>query len=66
MSSAKTPAEPHERKKGSKKNKKGSARSSSSGSKITFDEGTLESLREKVKKQNEKASKPWQRVSLYA
>lgn len=64
MSSAKTPAEPHERKKGSKKNKKGSARSSSSGSRITFDEGTLKSLREKVKKQNEKASKPWQRVSL--
>ena len=53
--SAKTPAEPHERKRGSKKNKKGSARSESSGRSILFDEKTLSALKEKVKKQNEKA-----------
>ena len=53
--SAKTPAEPHERKRGSSKNKKGSARSESSGSSITFDEKTLSTLRDKVESQNEKA-----------
>lgn len=62
--SAKTPAEPSERKSGSKKNKKGSARSSSSGSSITFSEGVLTSLKDKVAKQNKKAKQSWQRVSL--
>jgi len=54
-SGAQTPAEPSERRKGSKKNKKGSA--GKKGGKITFSEKTTNSLKEKVKKHNEKSSK---------
>ena len=42
----KTPAKPNERKKGSKKNKPGSA--ASSGGKITFSEKTLKTLKKKA------------------
>ena len=42
----KTPAKPSERKKGSKKNKPGSA--ASSGGKITFSEKTLKTLKKKA------------------
>jgi hypothetical protein len=54
-SGAQTPAEPSERKKGSKKNKKGSAKKG--GGKITFSEKTTNALKEKVKGHNEKSSK---------
>ena len=54
-SGAQTPAEPSERKKGSKRNKKGSAKKG--GGKITFSEKTTNTLKEKVKTHNEKSSK---------
>ncbi len=54
-SGAQTPAEPSERKKGSKRNKKGSAKKG--GGKITFSEKTTNTLKEKVKAHNEKSSK---------
>tara|TARA_R110002020_G_scaffold126312_1_gene284023 strand:+ start:6483 stop:7757 length:1275 start_codon:yes stop_codon:yes gene_type:complete len=54
-SGAQTPAEPSERKKGSKKNPKGSA--GEKGSKITFSEKTTNALKEKVKEHNSKHSK---------
>ena len=54
-SGAQTPAEPSERKKGSKKNPKGSA--GEKGGKITFSEKTTNSLKEKVKEHNSKHSK---------
>ncbi len=54
-SGAQTPAEPSERKKGSKRNPKGSAKKG--GGKITFSEKTTNSLKEKVKTHNEKSSK---------
>ena len=56
-SGAQTPAEPHERKKGSDKNKEGSAANEKSYSKITFSEKVTNSLKEKVRKHNEKHSK---------
>tara|TARA_B100000287_G_scaffold244769_2_gene230167 strand:- start:2255 stop:3397 length:1143 start_codon:yes stop_codon:yes gene_type:complete len=58
-SGAQTPAEPSERKKGSKKNPKGSAKKG--GGKITFSEKTTNTLKEKVKSHNAKYSK---KVSL--
>jgi len=61
---ADTPAEPHERVKGSKKNPKGSARSSTSGAKIKLTKQIEDALREKVKAHNEKAEHKWQKVSL--
>ena len=54
-SSAQTPAKPSERKKGSSKNKPGSA--GSKGGKITFSESIIKSLKEKVKEHNSKHSK---------
>ena len=54
-SSAQTPAKPSERKKGSSKNKPGSA--GSGGGKITFSESIVKSLKEKVKEHNAKHSK---------
>ena len=54
-SGAQTPAKPSERKKGSKKNKPGSA--GKGGGKITFSESVIKSLKEKVKKHNEKSKK---------
>ena len=54
-SSAQTPAKPSERKKGSSKNKPGSA--GSKGGKINFSESIITSLKEKVKKHNAKYSK---------
>jgi len=54
-SGAQTPAEPNERKKGSKKNPKGSA--GEKGGKITFSEKTTNALKEKVKEHNSKHSK---------
>ena len=54
-SGAQTPAEPSERKKGSKKNPKGSA--GEKGGKITFSEKTTNALKEKVKEHNSKHSK---------
>lgn len=54
-SGAQTPAAPSERKRGSKKNPKGSA--GEKGGKITFSEKTTNSLKEKVKEHNSKYSK---------
>jgi len=54
-SSAQTPAKPSERKKGSSKNKKGSA--GKSGPAITFSAKVTESLKNKVKEHNSKHSK---------
>jgi len=58
-SGAQTPAKPSERKKGSSKNKKGSA--GKDGKKITFSEKVVTALKNKVKEHNEKHSK---KVSL--
>ena len=54
-SGAQTPAKPSERKKGSSKNKPGSA--GSKGGSITFSERIIKSLKEKVKKHNAKSKK---------
>ena len=54
-SSAQTPAKKSERKKGSSKNKPGSA--GEKGSKITFSDRVLDSLKNKVKEHNSKYSK---------
>ena len=54
-SGAQTPAKPSERKKGSDKNKPGSA--GEKGGKITFSEKVISSLKEKVRKHNEKSKK---------
>jgi len=54
-SGAQTPAKPSERKKGSDKNKPGSA--GEKGGKITFSESVIKSLKEKVRKHNEKNKK---------
>ena len=54
-SAAQTPAKPSERRKGSSKNKPGSA--GSKGGKINFSESVITSLKEKVKKHNAKYSK---------
>ena len=54
-SGAQTPTEPSERKRGSKKNPKGSA--GEKGGKITFSEKTTNALKEKVKEHNSKHSK---------
>lgn len=54
-SGAQTPAKPSEKRKGSKKNKPGSA--GKRGSKITFSEKTIQSLKNKVKEHNEKHKK---------
>lgn len=54
-SSAQTPAKKSEQKKGSSKNKPGSA--GEKGSKITFSDRVLESLKMKVKDHNSKSSK---------
>ena len=59
-SGAQTPAKPSERKKGSDKNKPGSA--GEKGGKIKFSESVIESLKEKVKKHNEKY--PSKKVTL--
>lgn len=61
---ADTPAEPHERIRGSKKNPKGSARSRTSGAKIKITKQIEDALRDKVKAHNEKAKHKWQKVSL--
>jgi len=54
-SGAQTPAKPNERKKGSSKNKLGSA--GDKGGKITFSEKVLNSLKEKVRNHNENSKK---------
>ena len=54
-SGAQTPAEPSERRRGSKRNPKGSAKKG--GGKITFSEKTTNTLKEKVKAHNAKYSK---------
>ena len=59
-SGAQTPAKPSEKKKGSDKNKPGSA--GEKGGKITFSESVIKSLKEKVKKHNEKH--PSKKVTL--
>ena len=59
-SGAQTPAKPSERKKGSDKNKPGSA--GEKGGKITFSEKVISSLKEKVQKHNEKH--PSKKVTL--
>jgi hypothetical protein len=51
-SGAQTPSKPSERRRGSKKNKPGSA--GKKGGKITFSEKTIQSLKNKVKEHNEK------------
>lgn len=60
---SKTPAKKSERRSGSKRNKPGSAKSGSG--KITFSAATTKSLREKVRKHNEKhGDKKGKRVTL--
>ena len=59
-SAAQTPAKPSERKKGSSKNKPGSA--AKKGAKITFSEKVINSLKAKVKDHNEKH--PSKKVTL--
>ncbi len=54
-SGAQTPAKPSERRKGSSKNKPGSA--GKKGGTITFSESIINSLKEKIKKHNAKYSK---------
>jgi len=54
-SGAQTPAKPSERRKGSSKNKSGSA--GKKGGTITFSESIINSLKEKIKKHNAKYSK---------
>ena len=61
---ADTPAEPHERIRGSKKNPKGSARSESSASAIELSDAVISALEEDVREHNEKADEPWKRVTL--
>jgi len=61
---ADTPAEPHERIKGSKRNPKGSARSKESASSIKLSESVINALKDDVKEHNEKAKEKWQRVTL--
>jgi len=56
-SSAQTPAKPSERKKGSKKNPKGSAGGGKKAPAITFSEKVITALKNKVKEHNEKYSK---------
>ena len=56
-SSAQTPAKPSERKKGSKKNPKGSAGGGKKTPSITFSEKVITSLKNKVKEHNAKHSK---------
>ena len=59
--SAQTPAKPSEKKKGSSKNKKGSAGGDKKAPAITFSDKVVTSLKNKVKEHNEKSSK---KVSL--
>ena len=59
-SGAQTPSKPDEKKKGSSKNKPGSA--GEKGGKITFSEKVINSLKEKVKEHNEK--NPSKKVTL--
>ena len=61
---ADTPAEPHERVKGSKRNPKGSAASESRAASIKLSDRVISALKEDVKEHNAKASKDWQRVTL--
>lgn len=56
-SSAQTPSKPSERKKGSKKNPKGSAGGDKKAPSITFSEKVITALKNKVKEHNEKYSK---------
>ena len=56
-SGAQTPAKPSERKKGSKKNPKGSAGGGKKAPAITFSEKVITALKNKVKEHNEKYSK---------
>jgi len=61
---ADTPAEPHERIKGSERNPSGSARSVSSGAGIQLSDAVISALKEDVREHNENASQEWQRVTL--
>jgi len=61
---ADTPAEPHERKRGSKRNPEGSAASADSARSIKLSKKVVDALKEDVKEHNEKAEEPWQRVTL--
>ena len=61
-----TPAEPHERVRGSERNPEGSARSRTSGESIEVTKEIRDALREKVREHNEGTTEPWQRVSLGA
>lgn len=61
---ADTPAEPHERIKGSERNPRGSARSVSSGAGIELSDAVLSALRDDVKEHNEGAGEEWQKVTL--
>ena len=63
---ADTPAEPHERVRGSERNPEGSARSRTSGAEIEVTKEIRDALREKVREHNEGTTEPWQRVSLGA
>lgn len=63
---ADTPAEPHERLRGSDRNPKGSARGRTSGRGIELDEGIERALKAKLKEHNAQARHPWQRLTLGA
>ena len=56
-SGAQTPAKPSERKKGSKKNPKGSAGGDKKAPSITFSEKVITALKNKVKEHNSKHSR---------
>lgn len=63
---ADTPAEPHERVRGSDRNPKGSARSRTSGASIKVTKEIEDALRDKVKAHNDETEHEWQRVTLGA
>lgn len=63
---ASTPAEPHERVRGSEKNKQGSAASRSSGSNIELDDVTVTALKRKLEEHNKKSAKKLTLGSLKA
>jgi hypothetical protein len=61
---ADTPAEPHERIRGSRVNEVGSAKNRSKAKKIVLDEKIIDSLKLKVKEHNTKFQEDWQKVNL--
>jgi len=63
---ADTPAEPHERRRGSTRNPEGSARGRTSGREIELDEAIKQALKTKLKAHNDQTRHPWQRLTMGA